>query len=77
MGCHFKEIKAGTKGTVCYSLFPGCWSPAFEEAVVLELVLDGMITVCTKSGKVITTQAGNFNPYKEQENVPVQLKLFE
>lgn len=77
MGCHFEEMKAGTKGSVCYSLFPGCWSPAFEDAVVLELLPEDRVKVKTESGKIIETHKGNFNAYTEQENVPVQLKLFE
>lgn len=70
-------MQPGTIGKVCYSLYPGHWSPCFEECVLISILHDDTIEVKTESGKIIETHKGNFNAYIEQENVPVQLKLFE
>lgn len=65
-----KRLKPGTKGSVCYSCIPGYWSPCFEDAVVVHVFSHQIIKVKTlETNKEMIVIEGNFQPYKNQENV--------
>lgn len=70
-------MQPGTVGDVCYSLYPGYWSPCFEECVLLEILPDDKVKVKTESGKIIETHKGNFLAYLNQPQKNIQLKLFD
>jgi hypothetical protein len=71
----YSDIKPGCRGKICYSSIPGAWSPVFADCTVVafDASQSSEITVRTDSGRIITTQVGNFSRYLKK---PVrQLKL--
>jgi len=77
MDLKHKDIKPGLRGSICYSFVSNAWSPVLANCTVMKLSTgkSPTVTVKTDSGKIITTDVGNFLAFSHQNKPGKQLRL--